>query len=842
MTSQESNIPPTAKLKPEAIYIQDCISNQSSKLHALDLVTGKVTFISRMAAEVTDIAFVGSQLYGLNQTDPGTQLITINPNTGAVTIIGNIGFAVVGLAYNRQRQTLYATTAKQLIAIDLKTGKGTPSVTVASQDHNCGEVAFDADGTAYITLIGYDRNKLLASCNLDTSEVKIIGDTGFPNLASMEFVGDVLYGVTGNFFNLGQDGQLIRINTNTGKGTLVTLTAPIGRWAGISISEPATEVTTDTTLEVISGKESEVTKADEEKSMSLLTIDTKNNCYVIDPSQMNHLQQNVAKSFTLERGTYDIKITSGRYSYAKAKTEGEPLVLLWIYGVDGGRFVNKNTGFEIGATWTSLHGYDDRLTLEVRERAVLCALFLDVNMNDNSGSVQLLINSDKPYFNPQTWTVDSKENCYILDENYLSSLKHWGGNTTELNPGNYRIKIREGTASYWSDNKKFELEPWTLIWIQGGNFVTKLTDVEVEETWCSLNGLKDEFVLEVKEKTTLTGLFFDTYNHDNEGQLVLAIEPISDTDLMQRKQQRERRKVSSFIQNQQPVGAASTKNSSTRVEMESEQLTQQHRYGTPIPADIMALSFDSFERNPATDIVCVTPIRTIIRREEEILLVRKVRKVEEIEVSPACPVNTNQVTTEVKSLEVRADAWCQDNEVRDKMEDFKNRIRQDKNNLNEILRKEFIYTLWKNGKIPNVSNTLDKTVTAIIKAEGQWNYGTTYHKGEEAKDPEIDLKVDGDGNQDMKGIELDERDMLFYGVKGTDGKTVNPAALVTFKIQDNNQSGEFDPHKFEIQYLDGGKNQDFALEPGETVYFINNDEPGFYDDNKDALTVKCSIV
>ncbi|MBD1938739.1 hypothetical protein [Microcoleus sp. FACHB-68] len=62
--------------------------------------------------------------------------------------------------------------------------------------------------------------------------------------------------------------------------------------------------------------------------MKLLTIDTKNSCYVIDANEMNPVQQNVASSFTLEEGTFDIKITSGRCSYAESKTEGEPLVVL----------------------------------------------------------------------------------------------------------------------------------------------------------------------------------------------------------------------------------------------------------------------------------------------------------------------------------------------------------------------------------------------------------------------------------------------------------------------------------------------------------------------------------
>ncbi len=564
----------TIKLKPGAVYIQDCVSNRLSKLYTLDLARGKATFIGEIVTEVSDIAFVGSQLYGLTRDGDKTRLVKIDLNSGDATVVGDIGFACAGLAYNRQRQTLYATTAKQLIAINLETGKGTLVFAVAGKDYNCGEVAFDADGKAYITLIGYNKKKLLASCNLDTGEVKTIGDIGFAALASMEFVGDVLYGVTGNFFKLGKDGQLIRIDTTTGKGTLVATTDPICRWAGITLYEPATVVTTKTTSEVNSParvvttqstsevnlpatvlttqtasevnseeksektKVSQEIKAINEEGMSILTIDTKNNCYVINPEQMNNLQQNVATSFTFQKGTFDIRITSGHYRYAKAKKEGEPFVLLWIYGADGSTFINQNTGFEVGATWTTLNGYNDSLKLEVKQKAVLHALFFDVSNNDNSGSISLLITSNKAFFNPQTLTVDSKRNSYVLDENYLSSLKQSEGNFVELNPGNYRIKIREGSASYWSDSKKFNIEPWALLWVKGGKFITKLTGIEVEESWSSLNGLKDEVILEVKEKTTITGLFVDTYKEDNEGQIILAIEPVSAAELAEKKKQK----------------------------------------------------------------------------------------------------------------------------------------------------------------------------------------------------------------------------------------------------------------------------------------------------------------
>jgi fibro-slime domain-containing protein len=52
---------------------------------------------------------------------------------------------------------------------------------------------------------------------------------------------------------------------------------------------------------------------------------------------------------------------------------------------------------------------------------------------------------------------------------------------------------------------------------------------------------------------------------------------------------------------------------------------------------------DAFAFGTAERIVCVAPIRTIIRREEEITIVRRVRKVEEIDLSATCPINTTQV-------------------------------------------------------------------------------------------------------------------------------------------------------------------------------------------------------
>ncbi|MBD2093408.1 hypothetical protein H6F67_26540 [Microcoleus sp. FACHB-1515] len=67
--------------------------------------------------------------------------------------------------------------------------------------------------------------------------------------------------------------------------------------------------------------------------------------------------------------------------------------------------------------------------------------------------------------------------------------------------------------------------------------------------------------------------------------------------------------------------------------------------GYIIPSDINSLSFDSFGRDARRDVVCLAPIRTMIRREEEIILVRKVRKVEEVDAGLSCPVTSDTLSS-----------------------------------------------------------------------------------------------------------------------------------------------------------------------------------------------------
>jgi hypothetical protein len=119
-----------------------------------------------------------------------------------------------------------------------------------------------------------------------------------------------------------------------------------------------------------------------------LKVHSKNNCFILSPDQMQRLQSEVSVSTVLEPGTNLVKIKSGAFSYRQADGTGEPLVLLWIYG---GSVINQKTNVPVSATWVSLNGYDDVLTLDVKEAATLCAFFFDTHTNDNNGEVYLSV-------------------------------------------------------------------------------------------------------------------------------------------------------------------------------------------------------------------------------------------------------------------------------------------------------------------------------------------------------------------------------------------------------------------------------------------------------------------
>ncbi|MGL5081841.1 MAG: hypothetical protein ACRC8A_10175 [Microcoleaceae cyanobacterium] len=412
-----------------------------------------------------------------------------------------------------------------------------------------------------------------------------------------------------------------------------------------------------------------------------LKIHGKNTCYVIpdkssndnvyhfsDQEIMPNLEQKVARSQVLDGGRYKIKIESGWYSFQNTQAKGEPLVVIWIFGHGGTPFVNLNTGREIGTTWTTLNGLDDDLKIEVRagQQATVCALFLDVEGQISSGGNVKVSITDLSSENQKVLDIQSPENCWKLKTNRLEAIKKSGYNFIELEPGDYEIAIKSGQISYWQSDKKFELEPWALIWLKGGKVIPKYPSQKLEsavsESWCSLNGYQEKLTIKVNEKTTLFGLFFDTLHNDNEGEVVLSITPV-DLENSRYSNPSYWASVTTGSAGATPGGAgviapgtsgsgyagvgatpgspsvvppgtSGSGSSSVNVNLEK----------TDISVSLPWNSDELWNLNREQDIVCVTPVRTIIRREEEIILIRRIRKVEEIDATLSCPINTTQIS------------------------------------------------------------------------------------------------------------------------------------------------------------------------------------------------------
>lgn len=115
-------------------------------------------------------------------------------------------------------------------------------------------------------------------------------------------------------------------------------------------------------------------------------------------------------------------------------------------------------------------------------------------------------------------TVDGVKNTFALGS--WGTLEKTAASQT-LTPGTYVVRIKQGNFSFWG--KGIRAEPFVLIWMHGGSFINKATGVSTSATWSALNGVDDTLTVQVVKTTTLYGLFIDSNNRDNSGQVTLSI-------------------------------------------------------------------------------------------------------------------------------------------------------------------------------------------------------------------------------------------------------------------------------------------------------------------------------
>ena len=177
---------------------------------------------------------VGDELFAADGSagNPHTTLYKVNPATGArMETIGEIGFAVTGLAFDPTTGTLYGSTSSQdatepgsLITINTATGAGTlvgaaGTRIVTGCDTGTADITFTTTGT----LFGWSEcTDDLYNINKATGVGTLVGDSGFGSYGSglSADPDDNTLWLTPD----GADGEYFTVNATTGlltsQGTL----------------------------------------------------------------------------------------------------------------------------------------------------------------------------------------------------------------------------------------------------------------------------------------------------------------------------------------------------------------------------------------------------------------------------------------------------------------------------------------------------------------------------------------------------------------------------------------------------------------------------------------------
>lgn len=153
-----------------------------------------------------------------------SSLVRLDPSTGTVTLIGNLGAAGSDIAFDREG-TLFAwlPAQGQLSRVDLKTGAATPIGTPRQATATKGAFQVTGGGTAMIAASG-------ANGTLDTIDLKdgaIIASVPMSGARYPQLINGLAMSPQGILFGVNTNGgvpalaDLVRIDAKTGQITIV---------------------------------------------------------------------------------------------------------------------------------------------------------------------------------------------------------------------------------------------------------------------------------------------------------------------------------------------------------------------------------------------------------------------------------------------------------------------------------------------------------------------------------------------------------------------------------------------------------------------------------------------
>lgn len=174
-------------------------------LYTIDVATREASFVSRTPVVLFDIAFDPSgELFGVGEQ--GT-LYSINPPTGELTLIGNLGARTNSLVFGLDG-SLWSAGRNALYSVDPDTGTSELAVNLSPFD-SAGDLAFDSLGNL---LVSTTQGSLV---RIDTTAqtFDVVGELGFEDVFGLARAPD------GTMFGITSGNQLLSVDTNTGFAT-----------------------------------------------------------------------------------------------------------------------------------------------------------------------------------------------------------------------------------------------------------------------------------------------------------------------------------------------------------------------------------------------------------------------------------------------------------------------------------------------------------------------------------------------------------------------------------------------------------------------------------------------
>ena len=200
----------------------DYVTASDGQFGTVDMNTGAFHMIGTTpGAPMWGIADINGVIYGVNDS---SQLVTINTNTAAASLIGSTGVAFTVVAGSGNK-LFGLDTSNRLYSINLATGASTliGSTGIAATAGESWANSLAGDGT-YL----YYTEELQGSTNLASTLYRInettgaattVGPTGIHDIAGSGYDNNTLYAFTTPFFSSQTVASIYTLNTSTGAAT-----------------------------------------------------------------------------------------------------------------------------------------------------------------------------------------------------------------------------------------------------------------------------------------------------------------------------------------------------------------------------------------------------------------------------------------------------------------------------------------------------------------------------------------------------------------------------------------------------------------------------------------------